>query len=220
MLGIVHHAVLFFLVMCTVSVYGDYNGLKSCRFAKLAGKTASSSLLALSLLAPGLANMQSASAFGPVEMTEFKINSYKSVELCNGQKPLMPGQKAMEGLFPVCIEVDIDVSSPSKEELKDVSIYGFVKEDSAGNSVLPNNPDFKSDAGQYAMIKKLNPGKNHAIFQFVAAISVDPKKEQIPTLTFMKTKAISFPGGAKFAALSECEMDPRNCFEGEMDDDE
>lgn len=35
--------------------------------------------------------------------------SYQQVELCNGQKPIMPGQKAAEGLFPVCIEVSADV---------------------------------------------------------------------------------------------------------------
>ena len=71
------------------------------------------------------------------------------VDLCNGQKPIMPGQKAAEGLFPVCIEVAANVVSPEKNKvLKDVSIYGFVKENDAGNSVLPNNPDFKSDAGR------------------------------------------------------------------------
>lgn len=40
--------------------------------------------------------------------------------------------------------------NPEKSKvLKDVSVYGFVKENDAGNSVLPNNPDFKSDSGQY-----------------------------------------------------------------------
>ena len=61
----------------------------------------------------------------------------------------MPGQKAAEGLFPVCIEVEANVISPEKTKvLTDVSIYGFVKENDAGNSVLPNNPDFKSDSGR------------------------------------------------------------------------
>jgi hypothetical protein len=39
-------------------------------------------------------------AYGPTEI-ELKIINYKPVELCNGQKPIMPGQKAGEGLFPV-----------------------------------------------------------------------------------------------------------------------
>ena len=47
-------------------------------------------------------------AFGPIEIP-LNILSYKEVPLCNGQKPIMPGQKAGEGLFPVCIEVEIEV---------------------------------------------------------------------------------------------------------------
>jgi hypothetical protein len=94
----------------------------------------------------------SALAFGPVEIP-ITILSYKPVDLCNGQKPIMPGQKAAEGLFPLCIEVDAEVQSPETSKvLTDVSVYGFVKENDAGNSVLPNNPDFKSDSGQYAMV--------------------------------------------------------------------
>lgn len=100
-----------------------------------------------------LMNPYISSAFGPIEIP-ITVISYKQVELCNGQKPIMPGQKAAEGLFPVCIEVDADVASPeTKQTLSDVSVYGFVKEDDAGNSVLPNNPDFKSDSGQYAMVR-------------------------------------------------------------------
>ena len=90
-------------------------------------------------------------AFGPVEIP-LNILSYKPVALCNGQPPTMPGQKAAEGLYPICIEVEAKVQNPGKATLNDVSVYGFVKEDGAGNSVLPNNPDFKSDSGQYAMV--------------------------------------------------------------------
>ena len=36
-------------------------------------------------------------AFGPVEIKLSNIK-YKPVELCNGKKPIMPGQKAMEGI--------------------------------------------------------------------------------------------------------------------------
>ena len=35
--------------------------------------------------------LQDAKAFGPVEMP-VTITSYKQVELCNGKKPVMPGQ--------------------------------------------------------------------------------------------------------------------------------
>ena len=150
----------------------------------------------------------SAHAFGPVNM-DLKIDRYTQVELCNGKKPIMPGQKAAEGLFPVCIEVEAEVINPEKKVLTDVSVYGFVKEDEAGNSVLPNNPDFKSDSGQYAMIKEIAPGSQKVKYQFVAAVSSDPKKSPIPKISFMKTKAVSFPGGEKFKPLGECEIDPR-----------
>jgi hypothetical protein len=58
-------------------------------------------------------------------------------------------------------------------------------------------------------------------YQFVAAITADPKKEgySTPSMSFMKTKAVSFPGGEKFQPLSECEMDPRadGCQPGDED---
>lgn len=172
------------------------------------------------LLGLGLLGGQPALALGPVKM-KLNVKSYKVVELCNGQKPIMPGQKAMEGLFPVCLEVEADVSNPdAKGTLKDVSVYGFVKEDAAGNSVLPNNPDFSTDAGQYAMIKAVEPGDTTIKYQFVAAVSVDPKKETLPKISFLKTKATSMPGGNKFQPLSECELDPRACTNGVADDDE
>ena len=173
------------------------------------------------LLGLSSVSLDRTNAFGPIDV-DIKISSYKAVELCSGKKPIMPGQKAMEGLFPVCIEVEADVVSPeSSKVLKDVSVYGFVKDNDAGNSVLPNNPDFKSDGGQYAMIKEVVPGKSKVTFQFVAAVSQDPKKEKVSELTFFKTKAISFPGGDKFKALDECEIDPRaqGCSGGMYDDE-
>jgi hypothetical protein len=95
----------------------------------------------------GLTFAPNAFAYGPTEIA-LKITGYKAVDLCDGRKPIMPGQKAMEGLFPVCVEVEADVNNPKDQLLKDVSVYGFIKDDAFGNSVLPNNPDFKSDAGQ------------------------------------------------------------------------
>lgn len=149
--------------------------------------------------------------FGPINM-DLQITDYHQVDLCNGKKPVLPGQKAVEGLFPVCIEVEADIINPEKSKsLTDVSVYGYVKEDAAGNSVLANNPDFRSDAGQYAMIDKVAPGRSHIKYQFVAAVSNDPKEKPIPKLTFFNSKAVSFPGGAKFRPLDICEMDPFAC---------
>jgi hypothetical protein len=183
---------------------------------KVMARTATAFTVASFTLNPVLP--QNANAFGPVEVT-LKINSYKQVDLCNGKKPIMPGQKAAEGLFPICVEVEAVVVNPDKAKtLTDVSVYGFVKENTAGNSVLPNNPDFKSDSGQYAMIKSVPPGESTQTYQFVAAVTTDPKKEPLPPLTFFKTKAVSFPGGEKFKPLSDCEIDPRSCNDDEEED--
>jgi hypothetical protein len=49
-------------------------------------------------------------AFGPTDVA-INIVDYKQVDLCNGQKPTMPGQKAALGLFPVCIEGNVPHSN-------------------------------------------------------------------------------------------------------------
>lgn len=170
-----------------------------------------------SCIAFGLGN--AVNAIGPTEITLFNL-SYKQVELCDGRKPIMPGQKAAQGLFPVCVEVVADALNPNSETLTSVSVYGFVKDNEAGNSVLPNNPDFKSDSGQYAMIKKVQPGESRVTFQFVAAVTTDPAKEPLPELTFFKTKAVAFPGADRFKPLEVCDVDPRAEGCGGDSDDE
>lgn len=146
---------LYLFGICESSAYKSTIA-KPNMFNRAMMKSASIVIASVGLYLP--ANVPVAQAFGPVELT-VKVRSYSQVALCNGQEPLMPGQKAMLGLFPICIEVEADVVNPDKSKsLKDVSVYGFVKEDAAGNSVLPNNPDFKSDSGQYAMIKLVPPG--------------------------------------------------------------
>ena len=184
-------------------------------------KQIASSVAAVSLIQlPIFAASHPVQAFGPVEMKDFKIKKYENVELCDGRKPIMPGQKAMEGLYPACIEVEATLTNPNEKTYKDVSVYGMVKENEAGNSVLPNNPDFSTDAGQYAMIKKVLPGEQEVKFQFVVATTKNPLKgEKIPELTFFNQKVVSMPGGNKFVPLDECEIDPRadGCEDNERD---
>lgn len=154
---------------------------KSSTFGRAVLKSASTIIVGAGLSMPF--NIPAAQAFGPVELT-VNIRGYSQVELCNGQKPLMPGQKAMEGLFPVCIQVEADVVNPDKtKSLKDVSVYGFVKEDAAGNSVLPNNPDFKSDSGQYAMIKLVPPGKRDIIISASISMAVSSARVELKSLS-------------------------------------
>ena len=59
-------------------------------------------------------------------------------------------------------------------------------------------------------IKSVPSGESHVSFQFVAAVTANvPKGDPMPGLTFVSTKAVSYPGGAKFKPLDICEIDPR-----------
>lgn len=200
----VRNFIAWMIALITLVNVADGARLKA--IAKLSTRLVSAALASASMWGAA----PNAYAFGP-QTYELKITDYKQVELCNGRKPIMPGQKAAEGLYPVCVEVGADiVNVADKSKLaKDVAVYGFVKDDEAGNSVLPNNPDFNTDAGQYAMIPEIKPGDKHITYQFVAAVTSDPKKSPLPKLTFVNTKGVSFPGGEKFKPLDECEIDPR-----------
>jgi hypothetical protein len=205
------------LLAFALFLLNDSKVLQSNSFQRFLARSFSTASLVASLNA--YQGLEPTFAFGPQNFG-LQITNYQQVELCNGKKPIMPGQKAAEGLFPVCIEVEADIikdQAPPSKPYKDVAVYGFVKDDEAGNSVLPNNPDFNTDAGQYAMIPEIRPGDTHVKYQFVAAVSSNPKTSPIPKLTFLKTKAISFPGGDKFKPLSDCEIDPRSCDEDEDD---
>ena len=43
-------------------------------------------------------------------------------------------------------------TNPSKTKIKDAGVFGFVSDEQAGASVIANNPDFRSDAGQFAQV--------------------------------------------------------------------
>lgn len=105
-----------------------------------------------------------------------------------------------------CVRVKCSVNNPTKNPLKDTAVFGFVVDESSGASMIANNPDFRSDAGQFATIDRIPPGDNDIEFVFVATYS---KKDQdtMPPITFKSLKAISYPGGARFQELSPCELD-------------
>lgn len=56
-----------------------------------------SSLSPSSSLSSLLSQQSVAYAVGPTQVP-LTVTSYKAVELCDGRKPIMPGQKAMEGI--------------------------------------------------------------------------------------------------------------------------
>jgi len=105
-----------------------------------------------------------------------------------------------------CVKVAATLTNPTKGPLKDVAVFGFVLDEKAGASVIANNPDLRSDSGQFAQIELVPPGTNQIEFTFVATIGKDIGTE-LPKLTFKGVKGISYPGGARFEALSPCELD-------------
>ena len=63
-------------------------------------------------------------------------------------------------------------TNPTKKPLKDSAVFGFVSDEKAGASVIANNPDFRSDAGQFAQIDNIEPGQDVPVeFVFVGTFS-------------------------------------------------
>ena len=88
--------------------------------------------------------------------------------------------------------------------------YGFVIDGESGESVLANNPDLNTDAGQFAMIESVTPKDKKVRFEFVAAVPTEKDISQfangIGPLNFQSLRIISFPGGQQYGAISPCEM--------------
>lgn len=117
---------------------------------------------------------------------------------------------ARKEVFQKCINVKAIATNPTKKPLKDAAVFGFVSDELAGASVIANNPDFRSDAGQFAQIDTIPPGEDVPVeFVFVGTFSKGDQKgsEELPEITFRGVKAISYPGSARFVGLSPCELD-------------
>ncbi|CAM9172367.1 unnamed protein product [Phaeothamnion confervicola] len=119
--------------------------------------------------------------------------------------------KAYELVFlvggrPVCVVVTAKADNPGKKEVLDAAVFGRIF-DEDGTSVVANNPDSNTDAGQFAIVDKIAPGKSEISFQFIAAI--DPAQDfSKKRLEFESLKAISYPGGARYKEITECDMNP------------
>ncbi|CAM9815824.1 unnamed protein product [Ectocarpus fasciculatus] len=144
-----------------------------------------------------------AAAFGPIKM-ELTEPEYASV-VCP-PKTQVPGEKAGAGLKPVCVKVTVTANNPSPKEVVDAAVFGFVFDEDS-TSVVANNPDGASDAGQFAIIDKIPKGSSRVSFQFVAAIEPD-EDFSLKKLKFKSLKAISYAGGQQYGAITECEMNP------------
>ena len=98
----------------------------------------------------------------------------------------------------------------TQKDLDKVGVYGYVEDALTSESVLANNPDSGTDAGQFAMIPSISPSDKKIEFEFIAAVPMEKDISQfedgIGPLEFKSLRIISFPGGQQFGAISPCEM--------------
>ena len=156
-----------------------------------------------------------ANAIGPVKVP-LVPTGYKA-EPCPPNKPI-PGEKAMKGMRGLCVTVEADIPEPSPKDLEKVGVYGFITDGETGDSVLANNPDLSTDAGQFSMIEKVTTKDKKVTFEFIAAVPVDKDlrafENGIGPLKFDSLRLVSFPGGQQYGAINPCEM---NEFSAECD---
>jgi len=148
-----------------------------------------------------------AEAVGPVKVT--LTNPTYFAEPCPPSKPI-PGEKAMKGMKGLCVTVKADLAESPPKDLEKVGVYGFVTDGVTGDSVLANNPDLSTDAGQFAMIESVTTNDRKVEFELIAAIPREKDVTQfengIGPLNFDGLRIISYPGGQQYGAISPCEM--------------
>lgn len=110
---------------------------------------------------------QPANAVGPIKIN--LLNPSYTALPCPKDKPI-PGEKAMKGMRGLCVTVNVDLEDVPDKELEKVGVYGFVTDKGTGESVLANNPDLSTDAGQFAMIESVKPTDKRIQFEFIAAV--------------------------------------------------
>ena len=113
---------------------------------------------------------QPAEAVGPVKIN--LLNPTYTAIPCPKDKPV-PGEKAMLGMKPMCVTVDVDLENQAEKALDKIGVYGFVTDKATGESVLANNPDLSTDAGQFAIIPEIKTSDKKVQFEFIAAVPKD-----------------------------------------------
>jgi hypothetical protein len=156
-----------------------------------------------------------AEAIGPVKIN-LVAKSYTAAP-CPPSKPI-PGEKAMAGMRGLCVTVQADLGEAAPKDLEKVGVYGFITDGLTGDSVLANNPDLSTDAGQFSMIEVITTKDKKVEFEFVAAVPIEKNLKDfengIGPLDFSSLRIISFPGGQQYGEINPCEM---NEFSDECD---
>ncbi|EOD24978.1 hypothetical protein EMIHUDRAFT_443737 [Emiliania huxleyi CCMP1516] len=191
-----------------------------------------SALIAAALAASiSRAAIEPALAIGPNDMNiGLSVKAYEECdcppELAQGRAGGALGAGAGgSGIAQKCVRVSAQVDNPRKEAVEDAGVFGVVTETTTGMSVLGNGQDGKNDAGQFAMIPKVPPGKSDVEFVFVSQQADDcvPSKKKVDGklvittcpvqgsrplvgLSFDKMKAIAYPGGDRYKLYDECEQ--------------
>lgn len=150
---------------------------------------------------------QASQAIGPVRVT-LKPTSYVA-KTCPPNKPI-PGEKAMLGMRGLCVTVQATIVDPVPKDLDKVGVYGFITDGDTGDSVLANNPDLSTDAGQFSIIEKVRTTDKTIEFEFIAAVPREKDLTQyengIGPLKFESLRLVSFPGGQQYGEINPCEM--------------
>jgi len=138
------------------------------------------------------------------------LDTYVSFTVVPLQDRPIPGEKAMQGMQGLCVTVDVDLAESPPKDMEKVGVYGFITYGDSEESVLANNPDMSTDAGQFAMIESVTTKDKKTRFEFIAAIpkerDVSQYENGIGDLKFESLRLISFPGGQQYGAINPCEM--------------
>jgi len=148
-----------------------------------------------------------ANAIGPVKIN--LLNPTYTAIPCPKDKPI-PGEKAMKGMRGLCVTVNVDLEESPAVPLSQVGVYGYITDKGTAESVLANNPDGGTDAGQFAMIDAITTSDKKISFEFIAAVpseqDLTPYDEGIAPILFKSLRVVSFPGGQQYGKISPCEM--------------
>ena len=97
---------------------------------------------------------------------------------------LLPPSLPPSGMRGLCVTVKATITSPTEKRptLTKVGLYGFITDSVTGESVLANNPDLSTDAGQFTIIESVGKEDVDVEFEFIAAVPKEIDVTQVSLL--------------------------------------